>query len=78
MTHQKAITLDTSVLDTVVIDYDYDFVGYLDNDLDLHRPVSLEYTLKPLQQNLSYTMFLENIFYKRRQEFGLKSVDYAK
>ncbi len=78
MTHQKSITLDTSVLDTVVIDYDYDFVGYLDNDLDLHRPVSLEYTLKPLQQNLSHTMFLENIFYKRRQEFGLKSVDYVK
>jgi hypothetical protein len=72
--YQKNITVNyyrTKATDTTRCRYNYDFVGYIENQSELNRQCWIEFSLKPIQKNLSQSQFLENIFFKRRQRFGL-------
>lgn len=51
--------------------YDYDFPGYIQDQTKLDRACCVKFDLKPIHRDLSRTQFLENIFFKRRQRFGM-------
>jgi tRNA A37 methylthiotransferase MiaB len=76
MRYQRAITY-THQKENLTERFDYDFLNYLNNDAKLDVPCVLNFSSRPIHQNLSFNQFLENVFYKRRQRFGLMSVDYA-
>ena len=72
--YQKNVTItyDKAVDDQLAqCTYNYDFSGYLENQTQLERQCCVEFFLKPIQKNLSRTQFLDNIFFKRRQRFGM-------
>lgn len=57
--------------------FDYNFEGYLESQGDLFRPCALRFSPRPIHQSLEFNQFLENIYYKRRQQFGVMSITHT-
>lgn len=57
--------------------FDYNFEGYLESQGDLFRPCALRFSPRPIHQLLEFNQFLENIYYKRRQQFGVMSITHT-
>lgn len=56
--------------------FDYNFEGYLESQGDLFQPCALRFSPRPIHQSLEFNQFLENIYYKRRQQFGVMSITH--
>lgn len=57
--------------------FDYNFEGYLESQGDLFQPCALRFSPRPIHQLLEFNQFLENIYYKRRQQFGVMSITHT-
>jgi hypothetical protein len=51
------------------IEFDYDFIGYLQNDNSLESPVKYKFDF-PESKDISLERFLENIYFSRKRNFG--------
>ena len=51
------------------IKFDYDFIGYLQDDLVLENPVQYKFDF-PESKDISLERFLENIYFSRKRNFG--------
>lgn len=63
------INYDTINQYPLVIDFDYDFLGYLQNDTELNHPTKYKFDFLE-DKNITIERFLENIYFSRRRNFG--------
>jgi hypothetical protein len=75
--YQKAITY-TFQKQSFAQKFDYDFAGYIERGSELLMPCEIEFSPREIHQNLKFNQFLENIYYKRRQQFGVMSIAHTK
>jgi len=58
----------------IELKFDYDFLGYIQNNSELDTPVT--YTFKFFEdKNITIERFLENIYFSRRRNFGKAWID---
>ena len=53
----------------MVMPFDYDFLGYLQEGTELNTPVKYEFTFFE-DKDITIERFLENIYFSRRRNFG--------
>jgi putative methyltransferase len=53
----------------MVLDFDYDFLGYLQEDTELEIPTKYKFDFLEAK-NITIERFLENIYFSRRRNFG--------
>ena len=75
--YQKAITY-TFQKQAFAQKFDYDFAGYIERGSELLMPCEIEFSPREIHQNLKFNQYLENIYYKRRQQFGVMSIAHTK
>ena len=56
-----------------VVDFDYDFLGYMRDRTELNKPAVYKFDFTE-NKNMSLTTFCEQIFFARRKNFGKASV----
>lgn len=68
---QRNYVINYSMLETFPysIKFDYDFIGYLQNDNSLESPVKYKFDF-PESKDISLERFLENIYFSRKRNFG--------
>jgi len=68
---QKNYVIDWYIIDQwpQTEEFDYDFLGYLQNDTDLHRSVTYKFDT-PEDKNCTLDRFLEDIYFARKRNFG--------
>jgi putative methyltransferase len=68
---QRNYVINYSMLETFPysIEFDYDFIGYLQNDNSLESPVKYKFDF-PESKDISLERFLENIYFSRKRNFG--------
>jgi len=53
----------------MIIDFDYDFLGYLQDDMNLNSPSKYKFDFLE-SKDITIERFLENIYFSRRRNFG--------
>jgi hypothetical protein len=53
----------------MVLDFDYDFLGYLQEDTELEVPTKYKFDFLEAK-DITIERFLENIYFSRRRNFG--------
>jgi putative methyltransferase len=53
----------------MVVDFDYDFLGYLQDDMELNSPSKYKFDFLE-SKDITIERFLENIYFSRRRNFG--------
>ena len=68
---QRNYVINYSMLETFPysIEFDYDFIGYLQDDNSLESPVKYKFDF-PESKDISLERFLENIYFSRKRNFG--------
>ena len=71
LTFQKhfVINYDRIAEYPITVPFDYDFLGYIQDDTELHVPVNYEFTFFE-DKDITIERFLENIYFSRRRNFG--------
>ena len=68
------INYDNLSMYPMVIEFDYDFLGYLQHDTTLYSKTNYKFNFTE-DKNISIERFLENIYFSRRRNFGKASID---
>lgn len=69
LTYEKVIGPDSHS-----VSYDYDFCRYIEQGSNLFQATNLTFSTKTMQQNQSYVEFIENLYFRKKQQFGLLTV----
>jgi radical SAM superfamily enzyme YgiQ (UPF0313 family) len=75
--YQNQITLTykkTSPSYQQIKKYDYNFFDYINSDGNVNEAVTVEFSTKKLQEDMEFKVFIENLYFRKKQHFGLLSV----
>jgi radical SAM superfamily enzyme YgiQ (UPF0313 family) len=72
-THKKSQKFYESI-----VTYDYNFYEFLTNDEILDSTVTLKFSTKHIQHDLRFKDFIESLYFRKKQAFGLLKINVVK